>query len=423
MKILVIGSGGREYAITWKLSKEKSVKKLFVSPGSDALAQLNKVKIVNAKNYEELALFCSQNQINLCFVGPEQPLCDGIVNVFQKYNIPIFGPDKKAAQLEASKSYAKKFMLKYNIPTAKSKTFDKQQDALEYLKKISAPIVIKADGLASGKGVTVAFNIQEAIEAVHKCFQGNFGKAGYKVLIEEFIDGDEASIFAFTDGKTIVPLVSSQDHKRAFDNDQGPNTGGMGAYSPAPIINNNLTQKIKNELLNNFLKGIQKEKLNYKGILFAGLMVKDGNFKVLEFNVRFGDPETQALMLRLKSSLSEAIHKTVTQDLKNYTFEWHSNHSVCIVLASGGYPYDYEKGFLIQGIEEAEKENCLIFHSGTKLNSKKQFVNQGGRVLSVCSEEKSLNLALQKAYKAINKISWNNFFYRKDIGKKAFKHQ
>ena len=419
MNILIIGSGGREHAISWKLAQEENVEKIFVAPGNPGIAEIKKVEILAEQNFEKLAKFAKENSVDFCFVGPEVPLCDGITNVFQKHDIKIFGPDKKAAQLEASKDFAKEFMFKYNIPTANSKTFTDLASATKYLQEQSAPIVIKADGLAAGKGVTVAQSIEEAQKALEDCFDGVFGDAGQTVVIEDFLDGQEASIFAFVDGKNIVPLLACQDHKPAYDGDKGPNTGGMGTYCPAPIINDTMMKKVKNELLDKFLDGINKENLNYRGILFAGLMIKNNDFKVLEFNVRFGDPETQSLMMKMKSSLSEAMLKTCEQDLDKYQFQWHDGSAVCVIMASGGYPNKYEKGFEITGIENAENKDCTVFHAGTKTNEQNQLVNAGGRVLAVCSHANSLKSAVNKTYQGVKKIHWKDAFYRNDIAQKA----
>ena len=344
------------------------------------------------------------------------------VDVFQKRGLKVFGPDKEAAQLEGSKDYAKQFMFKYNIPTGKAACFEELAPALEYVTKEftdgAKGIVIKADGLAAGKGVCVALEEAEALDFVKSCFDGAFGGAGNKVLVEECLFGEEASILAFTDGKTIVPLASSQDHKRAYDGDKGPNTGGMGSYSPAPVIDDAMMARIKTEILDNFLKGIQEEKLNFHGLVFVGIMVTEDGPKVLEFNVRFGDPEVQSVMRRFDGDLLDTMIKVVDERLDEADLKWSKDPAVCIVLASGGYPMSYEKGYEITGLDDAAAEGAIVFHAGTSEKDGK-IVNTGGRVLGVTARGTTVKEAIDKAYKAVDKISWQDCFCRKDIAYRA----
>ncbi|MBP1583047.1 MAG: phosphoribosylamine--glycine ligase, partial [Victivallales bacterium] len=351
MRILLVGGGGREHAIAWKLSQSPLTEKLYCSPGNPGMKG---AIAVAANTPETLAEFAAQEKIDLTMVGPEALLCEGIVDEFRKRGLAIVGPDKYAAQLEGSKSFAKDFMRRHGLPTAKAQVFTAEAEALEYVRQQGAPLVIKADGLAAGKGVVVAATTDEAIAAVKDCFDGAFGAAGQKVLVEECLVGEEASILALCDGKTIIPLVSSQDHKRAWEGDKGPNTGGMGAYSPAPVVTPELQERIDREILRPFLKGVQEDNLYFRGIIYAGIMVTDEGPKLLEFNVRFGDPETQAVLMRLESDLAEVLLATAEARLSEITLRWTSEPAVCVVLASSGYPGKYSKGQPISGIEAAE---------------------------------------------------------------------
>ncbi len=422
MNILVIGSGGREHVLCWKLKQSKLADKVYCAPGNAGIAAEAECVNIGVEELDKLADFAAANDIGLTVVGPEVPLCLGIVDVFNKRGLKVFGPDKVAAQLEGSKSFAKDFMLRHGIPTAKAASFDNAAGAIEYVKKEFAAgekgIVIKADGLAAGKGVLVAFDAGSAIEFVNGCFGGMFGSSGARVLVEECLFGEEASILALTDGKTILPLVSSQDHKRAFDNDAGPNTGGMGSYSPAPVVDDAMWARIKDEVLDPFLKGIQADKLNFKGVIFVGAMITDKGPKVLEFNVRFGDPEVQSVMSRLDSDLVDAMLKTADGNLAAAKLDWSPDPAVCVVMASGGYPDSYEKGFEITGLEEAEATGAKVFHAGTALKDGK-IVNTGGRVLGVCARGKDIRTAIERAYAAVDKIHWNKCFCRRDIGFRA----
>lgn len=422
MKVLVVGNGGREHAICWKLRQSPLVEKVYCAPGNAGIASVAELVDIQATDLEKLADFAAKNTIGLTVAGPEAPLCAGIVDTFRAKGLRIFGPDKAAAQLEGSKDFAKSFMKKYSIPTADSECFGTEAPALEYIKKQfeagAKGIVVKADGLAAGKGVTVAMKEEDAVSAVKECFSGAFGSAGAKVLIEECLFGEEASILALTDGKTIIPLASSQDHKRLMDNDEGPNTGGMGAYSPAPVVTDSLMAEVQTQVLDNFLNGIREEKLFFRGVIYAGVMVTEKGPKVLEFNVRFGDPETQAVLMRMKSDLADAMVKTADGMLDQVNLEWFDEEAVCVVMASGGYPANYEKGFEIKGFADAESTGAVVFHAGTSLKDGK-IVNTGGRVLGVTAKGKDIKSAIDAAYRAVGKISWDKAFYRKDIAYRA----
>ena len=418
MRILLVGGGGREHAIAWKLSQSPLTEKLYCSPGNPGMKG---AIAVTANTPETLAEFAAQEKIDLTMVGPEALLCEGIVDEFRKRGLAIVGPDKYAAQLEGSKSFAKDFMRRHGLPTAKAQVFTAEAEALEYVRQQGAPLVIKADGLAAGKGVVVAATTDEAIAAVKDCFDGAFGAAGQKVLVEECLVGEEASILALCDGKTIIPLVSSQDHKRAWEGDKGPNTGGMGAYSPAPVVTPALQERIDREILRPFLKGVQEDNLYFRGIIYAGIMVTAEGPKLLEFNVRFGDPETQAVLMRLESDLAEVLLATAEARLSEITLRWTSEPAVCVVLASSGYPGKYSKGQPISGIEAAEATGAVVFQAGTKLQDG-QLVTAGGRVLGVTARGADLREAVAKAYQAVEKISWEGMQYRRDIAHRAFEH-
>ncbi|EDM29084.1 phosphoribosylamine--glycine ligase [Lentisphaera araneosa HTCC2155] len=415
MKVLVIGGGGREHAIAWKMTQDPEVTKVYCAPGNPGMKD---IECIDISDHNELANFAKENDIALTMVGPEVPLCEGIVNIFRDKGLDVFGPDKDAAQLEGSKTYANIFMDKYEIPTAASGTFDNEADALTYLEAQGAPIVIKADGLAAGKGVTVADTMEQAVAAVKDCFDGAFGSAGARVVIEECLVGEEASIFAFLDGETIKFVASAQDHKRAYEGDKGPNTGGMGTYSPAPVVDAEMEQFIKDEVLTKFLKGVQAEGLDFRGIVFIGLMIDEDGPKVLEFNVRFGDPETQSVLIRMESSLADALLKTAQGKLAEVDMKFSDDQALCVVMASGGYPASYEKGHEITGIEAAEENGAMVFHAGTSLKDGK-LVNTGGRVLGITARAADIVTAREKAYEATKKISWKDAFYRNDIAWRA----
>ncbi|MBO5761923.1 MAG: phosphoribosylamine--glycine ligase [Lentisphaeria bacterium] len=420
MRVLVLGSGGREHAICDGLKRSKEVTELYCSPGNPGIAKIAKCVALSGEG-EDIADFAEKNNIDLVMVGPEAPLVKGVTDAVRARGIAAFGPSGKAAQLEGSKDFAKKFMVENNIPTAKYMSFTSAEPALEYVRSEYAAgreVVVKADGLAAGKGVIVAANQQEAEDAVKECFSGAFGSAGSMVVIEELLIGEEASILALTDGENILPLASSQDHKRLLDGDKGPNTGGMGAYSPAPVVTDALMERVQKEVLENFLKGLKKSGLFYRGIIYAGIMATKEGPKVLEFNVRFGDPETQAVLPRLKSSLFDTLMKTAQGKVGELDLQWDERVAVSVVLASGGYPGSVEKGFEITGLEEAENSGCRVYHAGTDVKDGK-IVNSGGRVLAVTSFGKDVPEAISAAYTGVEKISWKDMQYRKDIAQKA----
>ena len=421
MKVLVLGGGGREHAICRGLSLSPEVTKLYCSPGNPGIAQIAECVSLPSGDNEAVADFAVKNGIDLLAVGPELPLCQGVADAVRARGIPVFGPSKAGARLEGSKDFSKQFMVKYGIPTAKYASFSDCDSALKYVAEEYAAgrgVVVKADGLAAGKGVIVASNQTEAEEAVRSCFSGAFGVAGSVVVLEELLQGEEASILALTDGKTILPLVSSQDHKRLLDHDRGPNTGGMGAYSPAPVVTDALMKTVTDQVLNRFLAGIQAEKLEYKGIIYAGIMVTAEGPKVLEFNVRFGDPETEAVLPRLKSSLFDVLYKTAKGELDQVRMRWSEMPCVGVVMASAGYPGTLKKGFPITGIAEAEAGGCIVFHAGTAVKDGK-IVNSGGRVLVVSAEGVTVDEAVKNAYAGVKKIHWEGVQYRTDIAWRA----
>ena len=426
MKVLVIGSGGREHALIWKLKQSPRVETIDCAPGNAGIAADANCVPIQVGELEKLADFAEKNRIDLTVVGPEAPLCDGIVDVFRSRGLAVFGPAKAAARLEGSKDFAKEFMLKYGIPTAKSATFESEAPAAEYVKQEFASgvkgIVIKADGLAAGKGVLVADSAADALEFLHGCFDGVFGNAGARVLVEECLYGEEASILALCDGKTIVPLVSSQDHKRVGDNDTGLNTGGMGAYSPAPVVDDAVWKQVNEGILAPFLKGIQAEGLDFRGVIFVGIMVCGGVPKVLEFNVRFGDPEIQPVLRRFDGDLFDVLDKVAHGRLAEAELVWSEDPAVSVVLASGGYPGDYRKGFEIKGLDAAAATGAVVFHAGTAFKDGK-VVNAGGRVLGVSARGKTIAEAIAKAYRGVDCITFEGGFCRRDIGAKALKQR
>ena len=423
-KVLVVGSGGREHALVWKLAQSPQVEKIYCAPGNAGIADIAECADIKVNELDKLADFAVSKGIDFTVVGPEAPLCDGIVDVFKKRGLEIFGPDKEAAQLEGSKDYAKRFMVKYGIPTAASGTFENADDACAYIDAQFAAgckgIVVKADGLAAGKGVLVAENCTGAKDFVKECFDGAFGAAGAKVVIEEKLNGEEASILALTDGKTIIQMESSQDHKRIYDRDLGPNTGGMGAYSPAPVVTKEVKERIDREILTPFLKGINEEKLNFRGVIFCGLMIEDGVPKVLEFNVRFGDPEIQPVMRRFTGDWYDVLYKTATGKLAEAELTWSRDAAVSVVMASGGYPGKYTNGYEISGLQTAGETGAVVFHCGTALKDGK-VVTAGGRVLGVSATGSSIRNAIFGAYYAVRMISFQDMFFRKDIGHKALR--
>jgi phosphoribosylamine--glycine ligase len=422
MKVLVIGSGGREHALVWKLSQSPRVDKVFCAPGNAGISEIAECVDIKPDNIDALLDFVKYNWIDLTVVGPEAPLTAGVVDAFVKEERRIFGPDKLGAQLEGSKIFAKDFMRKYGIPTAEYKTFSSYSQAEEYVRLKGAPIVVKADGLAAGKGVIVAETVDEAIHALKMIMKDKvFGDAGNRVVVEQCLRGEEASFMVLTDGKTVVPLATSQDHKQVFDGDKGPNTGGMGAYSPAPVVTNELRKNIMQSIIDPLIKGLSKERINYRGVIYVGLMICNGKPYVLEFNCRFGDPEAQPVLVRLNSDLFDLLKATAEGKLKNVKVSWKSEASVCVVLASKGYPGSYEKGKVIKGLDSFKNDkNVVIFHAGTSL-SNGEIVTSGGRVLGVTALGNDIKTAQKNAYRAIEKIHFEGMHYRKDIADKAIK--
>ena len=420
MKILVVGSGGREHALVWKIAQNKKVKQIFCAPGNAGIAQQATCVDIKADDIDSLLNFALDEDIDLTVVGPEAPLAEGIVDIFEKKGLSVFGASKKAAQLEASKSFSKNLMNKYGIPTAQGKSFTSYDTAAKYIKSLGGPLVVKADGLAAGKGVLICDTEKEAIKALKTIMKDNaFGSAGAKVVIEECLVGEEVSFLALTDGKTVLPLPTSQDHKRIFDNDEGPNTGGMGAYSPAPLVDSYMHDKIMNEVMIPTVQAMEKEGMPYKGILYAGLMIDRDKIKVLEFNARFGDPEAQPLLMRLKSDLVTLMQACMNGTLDQYEIELDKRATVCLVMAAGGYPNAYAKGKVISGLDAAAKmKDVFVFHAGTSFKGKK-VTTSGGRVLGVTAIGDTVEKSIKTAYKAAAKITWDKAFYRKDIGQKA----
>ena len=415
VNVLVVGSGGREHALSWKLSQSSHVEKVFTAPGNGGTE--NNVSI-SVDKIDELAEFASQNN---CFtvVGPEAPLALGIVDKFNEKNLKIFGPTKNAAQLESSKIWAKQFMKRNDIPTAEFEIFDDPKQASDYVKSVSYPVVVKADGLAAGKGVIVCDSMEEALSAIDIILvKKTFGNAGNKIIIEERIDGIEASYIALCDGKIAIPMASSQDHKRIYDNDRGPNTGGMGAYSPTPIIDNSMTEKIQNKIIDKTISSMKSEGILFRGFLYAGIMIKNGEPYVLEYNVRMGDPECQPITMRMDFDLFDYFVAASDGTLSSMPpISWKKQTAVCVVLASKGYPESYPKNEEIKGLDQTE-EGTLVFHAGTRKENNSVLTN-GGRVLGVTSLGNTLELAISNAYSATEKISWPNKYCRTDIGKKG----
>ncbi len=420
MKVLVIGGGGREHALVWKIAQSPLVEAVYCAPGNPGIAGLAECVHIPADDIDALIDFATAEKIDLTVVGPEVPLTMGIVDRFQTAGLEIFGPNQAAACIEGSKSFSKDLMAQYDIPTAAYQTFTERDAAVAYVKAQGAPIVVKADGLAAGKGVIVAMTEEQAIAGIDDIMLDKvFGAAGASVVIEEFMDGEEASFFVFTDGKNILPLASSQDHKRAFDNDEGPNTGGMGAYSPAPVVTAALHDVIVETIVKPTITGMANDGCPYSGILYVGLMIKDGKPRVVEYNARFGDPEAQPLLMRMKSDIVPVLQACARGKLQQDSIEWHDKAAVCVAMASGGYPASYDKGFEITGLEEVlAMEDVVVFHAGTSLKDGK-IVNSGGRVLGVTGLGSTVAEAIDCAYAAVAKINWNGVHFRKDIGRKA----
>jgi phosphoribosylamine---glycine ligase len=420
MKVLVVGGGGREHALVWKIAQSKRVKKIFCAPGNAGIARLAKCVPIGAADIDKLLAFARKEEIDLTVVGPEDPLSQGIVDQFEAAGLRIFGASRKAARVESSKSFAKAIMEKYGIPTAKGQTFTRLNPAQAYVKQMGAPLVVKADGLAAGKGVIVCTTQKMAMDALKQIMvDREFGEAGNQVVVEECLVGEEASFLAFTDGKTVLPLPSSQDHKPVFDDDKGLNTGGMGAYSPAPVVDQYLHERIMNEVMIPMVKGMAAEGCPYKGVLYAGLMIDRDKIRVLEFNGRFGDPEAQPLLVRLQDDIVPIMEAVIDERLDTCRLTIDPRASVCVVMASGGYPGKYKKGLEIKGIDAANRmRDVVVFHAGTSAKGKK-ILSQGGRVLGVTALGPTVDAAIKKAYQAVAKIDWKGVHYRSDIGKKA----
>ena len=420
MKVCVIGSGGREHALAWRLSISPSVTKVYAIPGSAAMSDCAELVGIDWQQSDHLISFLKDNQVDLVVVGPEAPLVAGLADELNKAGIPVFGPSKVAAQLEGSKVFAKDLMKKYNIPTAAYGVFRKVDEAKEFISQTGAPIVVKADGLAAGKGVVVAMTIEEANSAVEDMLSGNrFGEAGSTVVIEEFMEGEEASLLAFVDGKTVVPMIASQDHKRIFDGDKGPNTGGMGTYAPAPVLTDALRDEAMKTILEPMVAAMENEGMPYVGCLYAGLMITPQGPKVVEFNARFGDPETQVVLPLLDSDLGQIMMACATGTLTADMVKWKDSSAACVILASKGYPETSSKGDVIHG-DIKQHDTTIVFHSGTKLIGD-EYVTNGGRVLGVVGLGKDLRTALDRAYGRIEHIDFEGMQYRTDIGAKAFK--
>ena len=416
MKILVVGGGGREHAICWKLSKEANVDKIYCAPGNAGISNVAQCIDIQDSDIENLLKFAKENKIDLTIVGPEIPLVAGIVDKFEKEGLKIFGPNKKCAQLEGSKSFSKDFMIRHNLPTAKYKEYTDLDEAISEIDSFGYPVVIKADGLAAGKGVVIPENREDAITTLKEMMSDKkFGNAGDKIVVEEFLTGIETSILAFVDNDTIVPMVSSKDHKKVFEGETGLNTGGMGTFSPSEIYTEKLAKEVQEKILDKTLEGFKKDNLNYKGILFVGLMITEDGPKILEYNVRFGDPETQSVLFRLDTDLNKIISEILNNNLKNIEINYSKEESICVMLTSGGYPESYEKGKVISGLENLDSD-IVVFHSGTKFDNE-NIVTNGGRVIGITAKGKTVKEAGEKVYENIKKINFEKMHYRKDIWK------
>ncbi len=420
MKLLVIGSGGREHALIWKISQSPRVTKIYCAPGSAAIAELAECVSINPEQIGQLADFAEKAKVDLTVVGPELPLTLGITDLFESRHLRIFGPNQAAAQLEGSKAFAKEILRANGIPTAAFGAFTDAASAKQYLARQKSPYVIKADGLAAGKGVLICASRQEAEAAIDEILVRKvFGGAGDKVVIEEFLEGEEASFMVLTDGEHVLPLASSQDHKRVFDNDEGPNTGGMGAYSPAPVVTPDVHARVLREVLTPLLNGLKPKNIRYRGLVYVGLMITKDGPKVVEFNARFGDPECQPIMMRLKSDLIPLLEATIDGKLNEVNAEWHDEPAVCVVLTANGYPGAYDKGKEIHGLDQLKNwSDGFVFHAGTA-KEQHRWLTTGGRVLGVTARGKNIASAVENVYGAVSKISWDGMHYRKDIARRA----
>lgn len=424
MKVLVIGSGGREHAIVWKLAQSPRVKKIYCVPGNGGISQLATTEVLSVEDKEKLVAFAKSKGVDLTVVGPELPLSLGIVDAFEAASLRIFGPRKNASIIESSKSYTKELCFKYGIPTAGYQVFHQAKEARVYIDgRDRFPVVIKADGLAAGKGVIIARDKKEAFHAVDSMLVlEEFGEAGRRVIVEDFLEGEEATYMVVTDGNQFAVMESSQDHKAVFDHDQGPNTGGMGAYSPAPVVTKEVEEKIKDNIIRPLLEGMRREDRPYRGLLYAGLMIHQGEPRLVEFNCRFGDPEAQVILYRLKTDLVDLIDAVLEERIDSFQVEFDRNPAVCVVMTSQGYPGPYEKGYPIKGLQGvARMKGVYVFHAGTKENGG-SFITNGGRVLAVTSTGRDLQSAIDNVYKAVHKISWVGVHYRTDIGQKGLNY-
>lgn len=416
MKVLVIGSGGREHAIAWALNKSKHVTELYALPGNPGIARIGTCINGSVEDLEGILKVVEDKGIDLTVIGPEVPLCMGLADLLEDHGHKVFGPRKAAAHFEGSKAFTKDFLFRHNIPTAKSIEVNTYEEALEALKSFTYPVVVKADGLAAGKGVVIAEDEETAKTTLKEMLEGKIlDGAGKKVVLEEFLTGFESSLICFCDGKTIVPMVEAKDHKQVYDNNKGPNTGGMGTVSPNPFMPEGMDEVFREDILDPFIKGLNEDGIDFRGVIFIGLMIENGKAKVLEFNVRFGDPETQVILMRLDSDLYEIMEAVADGKLDTVDVRWKDETVTCVVLASGGYPESYEKGKVITGLDTLP-EDITIFHAGTALNDKGELVTAGGRVLNVCASGKSLEETRDKVYKAIEQIHFDGVYCRQDIG-------
>ncbi|NMC31487.1 MAG: phosphoribosylamine--glycine ligase [Veillonellaceae bacterium] len=423
MRILVVGGGGREHALVWKLSQSPRVKKIYCAPGNPGIGQIAECVDISADNIKALCGFAREHSVDLTVVGPEKPLTDGIVDYFTAQGLKIFGPTQEAAQLEGSKTFAKERMKEYGVPTADFAVFSSAAEARAYVENKGTGIVVKADGLAAGKGVVVAETAAEALAAIDEIMLKKVhGNAGDQVVLEERLVGEEASLLAFTDGVTVVPMVAAQDHKRVGDGDVGPNTGGMGAYAPAPVVTPQLLRQIQNTILQPMIDGLRQDGILYQGVLYAGLMITADGPKVIEFNARFGDPETQVVLPLLDGDLVKIMEACIDGTLAGQTVKWRDKAAVCVVLAAGGYPGEYRKGDLITGLGDAEAKDTVVFHAGTGLAGD-EIVTHGGRVLGVTAMAENIATAVEKVYPAVAQIKFAGMQYRKDIAHRALEHR
>ena len=421
MKVLVVGGGGREHTLVWKIAQSPKVDKIYAAPGNGGISQLAECVDISATDIDGVVSFAKDRAIDLVVVAPDDPLVAGMVDELEKNGIRAFGPKKNAAIIEGSKVFSKELMKKYNIPTAKYEVFDNSKDAIEYVKKGSFPTVIKAEGLALGKGVIIAENLEEAVDGINEIMEDKvFGESGNRVVIEEFLTGPEVSVLAFCDGKTVVPMVSAQDHKRAYDNDKGLNTGGMGTFSPSRLYDEAKAKECMENIFLPTVSAMAKEGRAFSGVLYFGLMMTANGVKVIEYNARFGDPETQVILPRLKTDLVEIMEAIIDKRLDKINIEWEDNACVCVVMASGGYPVKYKKGYKISGLEKIEKyDDLTVFHAGTKLENG-EFVTSGGRVLGVTATAKDLDSAIKRAYEGVDMVNFTDCHFRHDIGIKKY---